>query len=187
MGSVIQFEERAVAALRERLGAAESARADLLAFARGHSGAVAAIHQAVIAALEADGFDALVEVVTTRWPAMLGLDSIALALIIGEAGFRIDAHGISHVAPPLILRAVPATSEGALRSVGRGHPLFGPAAATIRSETLITIGAEAPFPHGLLLLGHTGPVPATSGEGKSLLEFLGAALGAMLRRCVISG
>ncbi len=54
MARVIQFEERAVATLRERLGEAESARADLAAFARGHSGAVATIHIAVLAALEAD-------------------------------------------------------------------------------------------------------------------------------------
>ena len=39
MGRVISFEERAVATLRDRLGAAESANEDLIAFARGHSGA----------------------------------------------------------------------------------------------------------------------------------------------------
>ena len=52
-----------MATLRERLGEAESARADLAAFARGHSGAVASIHAAVAMALEADSFDALAEVV----------------------------------------------------------------------------------------------------------------------------
>jgi len=93
MGRVIQFEERAVATLRERLGEAESARADLAAFARGHSGAVATIHEAVIAALEADDFDALAAVVTRQWPAMLGLDCVAIGLLIGDQGFRIDVDG----------------------------------------------------------------------------------------------
>src|ERR671911_268866 len=36
MGRVIQFEERAVAHLRERLGVIEEANQDLIAFARGH-------------------------------------------------------------------------------------------------------------------------------------------------------
>ena len=54
MGTVIQFEEGAVARLRDRLGVAETARADLLAFARGHSGAVASIHRAMLAAMEAE-------------------------------------------------------------------------------------------------------------------------------------
>ena len=52
------------ATLRDRLGAAESAKEDLIAFARGHSGATAAIHAAVIALMEADSLDALFEVVT---------------------------------------------------------------------------------------------------------------------------
>ena len=57
MATVIHFEERAVAQLRERLGAAEEANQDLIAFARGHSGAVASIHAAVLAAIEADGIE----------------------------------------------------------------------------------------------------------------------------------
>ena len=58
MATVIPFEERAVAHLRERLGAVEEANQDLIAFARGHSGAVASIHEAVLAAIEADGIEA---------------------------------------------------------------------------------------------------------------------------------
>jgi uncharacterized protein YigA (DUF484 family) len=59
MARVISFEERAVATLRDRLGAAESAKEDLIAFAQGHSGATASIHQAVLALMRADGLDAL--------------------------------------------------------------------------------------------------------------------------------
>ena len=55
MATVIPFEERAVAHLRERLGAVEEANEDLIAFARGHSGAVASIHNAVLATIDADG------------------------------------------------------------------------------------------------------------------------------------
>ena len=74
MGMVIPFEERAVARLRERLGAIEEANQDLLAFARGHSGAVSSIHDAMLAALEADGLETLFHIVTQEWPLILGLD-----------------------------------------------------------------------------------------------------------------
>ena len=57
MARVIPFQDHALASLRERLGAAEEANQDLIAFARGHSGAVAAIHEAVIAGIEADSID----------------------------------------------------------------------------------------------------------------------------------
>ena len=182
MGRVIQFEERAVATLRERLGEAESARADLAAFARGHSGAVATIHSAVIAALEADDFDALAAVVTREWPVMLGLDCVALALLIGEQGFRIDLHGVSRCEPALIARATGQVGDIALRSVDRGHPLFGQAAGSVRAEALVALDGEAPFPRGLLLLGQGGAVAEGSDEGSQLLQFLGRSLGAMLRR-----
>jgi uncharacterized protein YigA (DUF484 family) len=187
MGSVIQFEERAVAALRDRLGAAETARADLIAFARGHSGAVATIHHAVIAALEADSFDALVAVVTRSWPDVLGLDSVALALVVGGQGFRIDAHGVDFVEPMIVDRALAAIDEVALRKVGQGHPLFGKQASEIRAEALVGIDADAPYPRGLLLLGQSGDEPGASDEGAQLLQFLGAALGAMLRRWATNG
>jgi uncharacterized protein YigA (DUF484 family) len=182
MAQVIQFEERAVATLRNRLGEAEAARADLAAFARGHSGAVATIHNAVLAALEADGFDSLIAVITGEWPAMLGLDTVAMALLIGDRGFRIDGDGVSHCEPALIARAVSHAGEVALRSVERGHPLFGIAAEGVRAEALVALEAEAPFPRGLLLLGQRGAVAEGSDQGSQLLQFLGAALSAMLRR-----
>jgi uncharacterized protein len=182
MGRVIQFEERAVATLRERLGEAESARADLAAFARGHSGAVATIHSAVIAAMEADDFDALAAVVTKDWPAMLGLDCVALALLIGEQGFRIDGAGVTRCEAALIRRAAGQVGDVALRSVERGHPLFGKASEWVRAEALVAIDAEAPYPRGLLLLGQAAAVADASDQGSQLLQFLGCSLGAMLRR-----
>ncbi len=182
MGRVIQFEERAVATLRDKLGAAESARADLLAFARGHSGAVATIHHAVIAALQADSFDELVAIVTCDWPELLGIDAVALALVVNGQGFRVDQSGVEHLEPMLIERALGAIGDVALRNVGRGHPLFGSSATAIRAEALVGLDADPPFPHGVLLLGQSGDHPLPSDEGAQLLQFLGAALGAMLRR-----
>ena len=182
MGSVIQFEPTAVAALRERLGAAETARADLLAFARGHSGAVATIHEAVIAALDATSFDELIATVTRGWPDTLGLEAVALALIIGDRGFRIDARGVEAIEPKLIKRALGSIGHVALRGVGRGHPLFGARACDIGAEALIGIPAEPPFPRGILLLGQSASQPAPRNCNNCDPWSDGAALGAMLQR-----
>ena len=102
MATVIPFEERAVAHLRERLGAAEEANQDLIAFARGHSGAVASIHGAVLAAIEADGIEGLLHVVTQEWPLILGIDAVALSLIVGDQGFRADGGGVQIVDPAIL-------------------------------------------------------------------------------------
>ena len=185
MGKVIPFEERAVARLRERLGAVEEANQDLLAFARGHSGAVASIHDAMLAALEADGLDTLFHIVTQEWPLILGLDSVALALVVGGQGFRADADGVQFVAPQLVDKAMQGVDGVEMRNVGRGHPLFGPACSLIRSEALIRIDSDRPLPYGLLVLGQRAEQKVDGRHGSELLLFLGRGLASMIRRWLI--
>lgn len=182
MGRVISFEERAVARLRDRLGEAETARADLLAFARGHSGAVAAIHHAVMAALEADSLADLLRIVTEEWPDILGLDSIVLALVVGDQAFRVDRRGIEVMVRPIVNRAMQSLGAVELRNVTRGHALFGTAADEVRSEALIRIDSPAPLPYGLLALGQHGGQSLETPHGADLLLFLGQSLAAMIRR-----
>lgn len=185
MGKVVSFEDHALAALRARIAAAEEANQDLIAFARGHSGAAAAIHEAVIAALHADGIESLLHVVTQEWPLILGIDAVALALVVGEQGFRADGNGVQQVEPQLLLRAIEQIDGLTMRTVGRGHPLFGPACDLIRAEALIRIDCEPPLPVGLLALGQRAAQSVDTRHGSELLLFLGRSLAAMIRRWLI--
>ena len=187
MAKVIPFEERAVATLRDRLGAAESAKEDLIAFARGHSGATAAIHAAVLALIEADSLEALFDVVRVDWPRLLGLDHAALALVADGKGFRVESGYIGTVEPRIVDRAIERIEPVTMRTVACGHPLFGSAAKDIRSEALILLSAEAPLPYGLLLLGQRSAASLDNRHGAQLLGFLGASLSAMLRRWLMNG
>lgn len=184
MATVIPFEEHAVARLRERLGAAEEANQDLIAFARGHSGAVASIHEAVLAAIDADSIETLLHVVTQEWPLILGIDSVALSLIVGKEGFRADGSGVQLVDPALLRRAIERVEGVEMHSVGRGHPLFGPACDLIRAEALVRIDCEPPFPSGLLALGQRAELNLDARHGSELLMFLGKAVAAMIRKCL---
>ena len=185
MASVIQFEEHAVARLRERLGAAHEANQDLIAFARGHAGAVSSIHAAVLAAMEADGLEALLHVVTQEWPLILGIDAVALALVVGDKGFRADGNGVQLVEPQIVERAIQNLDGVAMHAVGRGHPLFGPACDLIRAEALIRIDCAPPLPVGLIALGQRTAQDLDARHGSELLLFLGRSLAAMIRRCLI--
>ena len=196
MATVIPFEERAVARLRERLGAAEEANEDLLAFARGHAGAVASIHDAVLAALGTEDLQSLFHVVTQEWPLILGLDAVALALVVRDQAFRADGDGVQFVAPQLVDKALQGVDGVEMRNVGRGHPLFGPACSLIRSEALIRIDSEGEvrvchvprdggmprLPYGLLVLGQRAEQKIDGRHGSELLQFLGHSLAAMIRR-----
>jgi uncharacterized protein YigA (DUF484 family) len=185
MATVIPFEERAVAHLRERLGEAQEANQDLVAFARGHSGAVTSIHSAVLAAMEADGIDALLHVVTQEWPLILGVDAVALSLIVGDKGFRADGNGVQAVEPRLLERAIGQIDGVDMRTVKRGHPLFGPACNLIRAEALVRIDCEPPLPCGLLVIGQRAALSLDARHGSELLMFLGRSLAAIIRRWLI--
>ena len=185
MAQVIPFEERAVARLRDRLGAAESANEDLIAFARGHSGATAAIHAAVLALINADGLFALFDVVRNDLPRLLGLDHAVLTLVVDGKGFRVESGHVGTVEPRIVDRAIGQIDPVTMRTVACGHPLFGSAAREIHSEALILLTADAPLPYGLLLLGQKEAACLDNRHGAQLLGFLGASLSAMLRRCLI--
>jgi len=182
MGRVISFEERAVARLRDRLGEAETARAHLLAFARGHSGAVASIHQAVLDALEANSLDEMIAIVTGDWPEILGLDSVVLVMVVGDQAFRADRFGVQLIARPIVNRAMQSLGAVELRNVTRGHPLFGDAADEVRSEALVRLDSPTPLPYGLLALGQQAAQSLETPHGADLLLFLGQSLAAMIRR-----
>ncbi|MEQ7872382.1 DUF484 family protein [Sphingomonas sp. ASV193] len=182
MGGVIDFQDRAVASLRARLGAAESVNEDLLAFARGHSGAVASIHAAVLEAMRADSIDSLLTVVTRSWPRLLGVDQVALALVVGHQGFRADRQGIGFVAPQLVDKASAFLGEVEARSVGRGHALFGQEARRIRAEAVVRVDCGPGLPRGLLLLGQHEDHAIDARHAASLLLFLGRSLGAIVTR-----
>ena len=187
MGKVISFEERAVATLRDRLGEAESAREDLIAFARGHSGATQAIHAAVLALMEADGLENLFRVVASEWPGLLGIDHAVLALVADGRGFRVETRHVGTVEPKIVDRVIDRLEPVTMRTVACGHPLFGSAARDIRSEALIVLSADEPLPYGVLLLGQHDAACFDNRHGAQLLGFLGDSLGAMLRRWLMNG
>jgi uncharacterized protein YigA (DUF484 family) len=185
VSQVISFEKQAVARLRERLGAAEEANEDLIAFARGHSDAVASINSAVLEAIEAPTIEALLEVVTGRWPAILGIDFVAVALVVGDHAFRADTSTIERVEPALVDRMIAELDCVEVRSVETGHPLFGAHGREwVRAEALIRIDGPPPFPVGLLALGQRTELAPDSSHGSALLQFLGQVVSATIRRFV---
>lgn len=184
MAQVIPFQDHALANLRARVAAAEEANQDLIAFARGHSGAVAAIHDAVLSVIEADGLDHVIHVVTQEWPQTLGLDAVALAMFAGGTGIRADASGLQMVDPKMIAHSIAGFDGVVLRAVERGHPLFGPACDLIRAEALVPLRPshmpDSALPNGMLALGQRGGQGFETRQGSELLLFLGA----VLTRCI---
>ena len=135
--------------------------------------------------MEADGVDALLHVITQEWPLILGIDAVALALIVGDKGFRADGNGVQAVEPQLLERRVGRVDGVDMRTVERGHPMFGPACDLIRAQALIRIDCEPPLPRGVLALGQRAELSLDARHGSELLMFLGRSVAAMIRRWLI--
>lgn len=177
----IDFETGAVASLRQRVAEIEGINEDLVAFARGHAGAVNAIHDAMLAALGADGPEALARTVTGEWPLILRVDMVALAWANPAGGWRGDRRGLTEVEPRLIERIAGTMPPVTIRAVERGHPLFGAGGETVRTEALIRLDGAAVS--GLIALGQREGGAVEGRHGARLLRFLGAAMSLMLERC----
>ncbi len=182
MGQVIDFESTGVATMRRRVAAMEEAQRDLIAFARGHAGAVSAVHAAVLAAADAEGADHLVHIVTQTWPDLLGVDAVAFAAVHGARGWRGDASGLQEIAPRVVERAAGEAAGVVLHGVARGHPLFGPARDLIRAEAVVRLEGPAPVPVLVLLLGQRAAPGFDTRHGSEPLLFLGRFLARMMVR-----
>jgi uncharacterized protein YigA (DUF484 family) len=184
MGEVISFRDNALIELREKVAALGEANADLVAFARGHSGAVAQIHSAALSAMDAEGLDHLIHIVTQDWPDSLGLDAVVIALSAGEQAVRAGTSGVQMVAPVYIDAALVGPAV-IMRNVDVGDTVFGPAADLIRAEALIRLDLPAPLGTGLLALGSREAQAFESGHGSELLAFLGGVVSRMISRWLL--
>ncbi|MCM8557189.1 DUF484 family protein [Sphingomicrobium sediminis] len=182
MAEVIRFEDRALKALRDRLGAAEVERDELLAFARGHAGATASIHEAVLSLMACDSVPDLFATIVHRWAELLLVDHCAIALKAGEDAYRIDRTGNHRLESAWVTRAM-GWGRVQMRATNHGDPLFGKIAPAIRTEALIPFEAGDGRLSGLILLGQEDSLPLDGDHGQALLGFLGETLGAMLMRC----
>lgn len=183
MATVIDFRDSAMASLRRRVARVEEANHDILAFARGHSGVAAAVHAAVLAAIEAEGREALLHTVAQVWPDMLGVDAIVLAIASEDGALRVDHAGTQPIERAIVEQAAGALHGVVLRGVARGHALFGPASDLVRAEALIPLGGDGGAQVGVLALGQRDAGAFATWPGGEPLRFLGDALMRTMARC----
>ena len=116
-----------------------------------------------------------------EWPEVLGIDRAAVALVIGDEAFRTDVDGTFALDPAWVDRAHGQADPVALRTGDHGDALFGSAAAQMKSEAIVRIGEpDDTRPYGVLLLGERRRRELPTGEGTSLMAFLGRSLDAMI-------
>jgi uncharacterized protein len=178
---VVDFQTEALGRLRKQVAALGEEREELLSFARGHQGASAQIHAAVLAVLDADGLDHLIHIITADWVDILGLDAIALLLEAGKQQVRATSTGMQLLKGAEFKKLMPGDATVLLETTAHGAPAFGPAEKLILSQGLIRLQLPKPLGNGILALGSRAEHSFDGVSSTSLLVFLGA----VVERCLI--
>ncbi|PZU07264.1 DUF484 family protein [Sphingomonas sp.] len=173
-------EHGSVQSLRRRIAEVEQTNGELLAFARGHSGATNAIHEAVLAIMEADSLETFAAIVSSDWPAVLGVDAAAFAWSADGMALAGDRTGLRPFEQRLVVRMAGIDRPVTIRQVDRGHPVFGADAEHIRAEIAIRLAGARGI--GLILLGERQATAIDAPAATRLLRFLGRAASVMLER-----
>jgi uncharacterized protein len=183
---VIDFQTHAIAKLRDRVAALDTDRQAILEQARGHRGAEEQVYEAALAALDADGLDHLIHVITADWVDMLGMDTVALALLSGKQAVKLSTSGVHFMQSNDLRLLMPGDQPLTLQTVTQGAGLFGPAAHLVRSQALVRLAGDAPMPHGVLALGtRTAHIFEGMTHTRPLI-FLGAVVERCLKRWLIN-
>jgi uncharacterized protein len=177
MTKVVDFQVEALARLRAKVADLDDVNSTLLATVRGTRGALAQVHRAVLAALDAEGLDHFIHIVTADWVDILGLDAVVLALDSGPQHVRASRTGIQFLGATDLQDLF---SPNQFVVIGAGSPLFGEAQPLIAAHALIKLSAQDQLVTGVLALGTRDVVQFDAGFDTELFRFLGA----IVERCI---
>lgn len=168
---------------RNELQRLNQERDGLVALSRDNMTAQAQIHSALLAALEARTFEALIHTVTHEWPALLGVDSVSVGVEseLALEGALPNPH--LFLLPPGEVDRILRGRMVRLRAEPQGDEvlLFRSKAAKLRSSALARLDLGRQGPAGLLALGARQGDKFHPNQATDLLEFLAEALARLVQ------
>ena len=180
---VLDMQRFMIERLRREVEALRANHTELIDRSRVNMSSQAAIHGAVVRALEARTSEHFLEIVTGEFCQMLDVDVASLCFETGDqADQSLATRGVRTLKPGGVTELMGTGRDVVLRGTVRGKPsLFGDRAGGIRSEALIRLEVARCAPPGLLALGSTDEKHFHPDQGTELLRFLGEVLGRCLR------
>ncbi len=181
--SVVDFQAYALGVLRQRVAELDGVHDDLMHAVRSNLTSQARVHEAALAALDADGFDTLIHVVTAAWSQILDVDAVTLSLEMGRQGVRASHAGVQFLEAGVIKDMLGTQDAVLLRGgIVADARIFGPAAPLVKAEALVRLNLGADLPKGLIAFGSRDAAAFAPGQGTELLRFLAATLERCLNR-----
>lgn len=175
---VIDLQQFMVERLRREIARLRSEQDELLANSRDNLSTQARIHKAVLALITADGFERVIETVTTDLALLLDVDVVMLC-VERSSGKVPDpgVEGVQMLQPGAVDRLLGKGNDIVLRDDVRGDPeVFGAAAGLVRSDALLRLKVSRATPQGVIAFGTRHPGYFNPGQGTELLSFLARVL-----------
>ncbi len=180
---VVDLQQFMVERLRRDLTRLRGLQDELVANSRDNLSTQDRIHKAILALLEAESFEHLIEIVTTDLAVLLDVDVASLCVEAANGSAPRSVEGVQVLPSGCVDKLLGAGQEVLLRDDSDGdETVFGPAAGLVRSDAMIRLTVGRNAPPALLVFGTRHPGYFNAGQGTELLSFLARVLEHCLRQ-----
>ncbi len=175
---VVDMQSFMIERLQNEIGDLRDNHGELIAASRSNMISQSRIHAAVLAILEAETFDHMIEVVTTDLANMLDVEVASLCVENGDAKLNLpEVTGVHVVAPGMVDETLGPGRDIVLRAKAEAeHAVFGAAVGLVRSAAILRLPINAYGPMALLAFGSREEERFHPGQGTELLSFLARIL-----------
>jgi uncharacterized protein len=180
---VVDLQQFMVERLRRDLTRLRGLQDELVANSRDNLSTQDRIHKAILALLDAESFEQMIEIVTTDLAVLLDVDVAALCVEATTGGPPRSVDGVQVLPAGWVDKLLGPGQEVLLRDDCEGdETIFGPASGLVRSDALIRLSVGRSAPPSLLVFGTRHPGYFNAGQGTELLSFLARVLEHCLRQ-----
>lgn len=180
---VVDLQSVLIDRSQETIDDLRSAAQSVIQTSRSNMSVQTRTHEAILAMLDAGGFDDLLRVLNEDWPRLLDVDVVCLGFEFARAPMPALINPLSRQLPLGLVRQMlgPDMNVCLFTDLVDDGTLFGEGAGLAHSAALVRVDAGFELPPGLLCLGAREDTFAP-GQGTELLAFLGNALALTVRR-----
>lgn len=176
--NVLDMQQFMVERLQREVKTLKALQGELISAGRSNLSSQNQIHAAVLALLESQTFEQVIEAVTTDFAALLDVDVVTLAIeAVGDDIHPGLKQGVRVVERGVVSGLLDDGREALLRSDIEGEvSIYGSGASLVQSDVIVRVDLGSHTPACLLAMGSREKRRFHAGQGTELLCFLGRVI-----------
>ena len=181
--NVLDMQQFMVERLQREVERLKALQGELIRAGRSNLSSQTQIHAAVLALLEAQTFEQVIEVVTTDFATVLDVDVVSLAIeSVGDDVHPGLKQGVRVVERGVVSALLDEGREALLRGDIEGEAtIYGSGAPLVHSDVIVRVDLGSRAPACLLAMGSREKRRFNAGQGTELLCFLGRVVACSIK------